>query len=193
MGLFSSRLSAFRVVGVFQSGRRAFLAKKYDEALKYFQVAAQSSPDYVFVSGNFREGIWTYIGRTQYYLAQLAEAQQSLERAILSNQDDCFAKLFLGLTFARGNGHSNGQREIESGLRGLYDWIEQANSADPFDALWDPQREIRGEIGKCLAKIANKEVDWQELIASGEWLGQRMEDEINLVRRDEGRRLNEES
>jgi hypothetical protein len=193
MGLFSSRLSAFRVVGVFQSGRRAFLAKKYDEALKYFQVAAQSSPDYVFVSGNFREGIWTYIGRTQYYLAQLAEAQQSLERAIFSNQDDCLARLFLGLTFARGNDHSNGQREIESGLGGLYDWIEQANSTDPFNAYWDPQGEIRGEIERTLAQIADKKFDWQKLIESGEWVGQRMEEEIDLVRRDEGRRLNEET
>ena len=186
-------LTSFRIAGQFQSGRRAFLAKKCEDALKYFQRVEQSNPDYVFVSGNFREGIWTFIGRAQYSLGQLAEARQSLERAILSNQDDCFAKLFLGLTFARGNDHSNGQREIESGLRGLYDWIEQANAADPFDALWDPQREIRVEIKKCLAKIANKEVDWQEFIASGEWLGERMENEIDHVRRDEGRRLSEEN
>ena len=186
-------LTSFRIAGQFQSGRRAFLAKKYEDAFKYFQQVGQSNPDYVFVSRNFRESIWTFVGRARYNLGQLAEARQSLERAGFSNQDDCLARLFLGLTFARGNDHSNGQREIESGLRGLYDWIEQANSADPFNALWDPQREIRVEIEKYLAKIANKEVDWQELIASGEWLGQRMENEIDLVRRDEGRRLNEET
>ena len=49
------------------------------------------------------------------------------------------------------------------------------------------------EIEKCLAKIANKGADWQEVIASGEWLGQRMEDEIDQVQRDEGRRFSEES
>ena len=177
--------TSFRIAGHFQSGRRAFLAKKYDDALKYFQEATQSNPDYVFVSGNFRESIWAFIGRAQYYLSQFAEARQSLERAVFANPNECLAKLFLGLTFARGNDRSNGLREIESGLRGLYDWIEQANAADPFNAPWDPQREIRAEIEKTLAQIANKEVDWQELIASGEWVGQRMEDEIDLVRRDE--------
>ena len=186
-------LTPFRIAGQFQSGRRAFLAKKYEDALKYFQRVEQSNPDYVFVSGNFREGIWTFIGRAQYSLGQLAEARQSLERAILSNRDDCFAKLFLSLIFARGNDHSNGQREIESGLRGLYDWIEQANAADPFNAAWDTRREIRGEIETALAKIADRKVDWQELIASGEWLGQRMAEEIDQIRRDEGRRLNEET
>jgi tetratricopeptide (TPR) repeat protein len=186
-------LTSFRIAGQFQSGRRAFLAKKYEDALKYFQQVAQSHPDYVFVSRNFRESIWTFIARAQYNLGQLAEARQSLERAVFSNQDDCLAKLFLGLTFARGNDHSNGLREIESGLRGLYDWIEQASSADPFNAHWDPQGEIRGEIERTLAQIADKKFDWQKLIESGEWVGQRMEDEIDLVRRDEGRRLNGET
>jgi len=193
MGLFSSVFSGFRVAGKFQFGRRAFLAKKYEDALRYFQRVAQSNPDYIFVSGNFRESIWTFIGRAQYYLGQFGDARQSLERAILVNPNDCLAKLFLGLTFARENDYSNGQRGIESGLRGLYDWIGQANSADQFNVLWDPQREIRMEIEKCLAKIANKGADWQEVIASGEWLGQRMEDEIDQVQRDESRRFSEES
>jgi tetratricopeptide (TPR) repeat protein len=186
MALFSSGLSAFRIAGQFQSGRRAFLAKKYDEALKYFEKAAQGNPDYVFVSGNFREGIWTYIVRAQYCLGQLFEAWQSLERAIFINKDDCLAKLYSGLTFARRQDYSNGLREIESGLRGLHDWIEQANSSNPFSAPWDPQREIRREIENNLAQIDCKTVDWQKLISSAEWLGQRMEDEIDHVRLDEG-------
>jgi len=189
MGLFSSAMSGFRVDGKLQSGRRAFLAKKYEDALKYFQRVAQSNPDYIFVSGNFRESIWTFIGRAQYYLSQFGDARQSLERAILANPDDCLAKLFLGLTFVRGNDLATGRRELESGLRCLYGWIEQANSNDPFNAFWDSQREIRVEIEKCLAQIANKQVDEKEFMATGEWLGQRMEEEIDNVRRDESRRL----
>jgi len=188
---FASALRAFRAAVRFQSGRRAFLAKKYEEALKYFRQAAQTDPAYVFVSGNFREGIWTFIGRTQYNLERLAEARQSLQRAVAASPDDCLAKLFLGLILARGNEHAEGRRELESGLRCLYGWIEQANSRDPFNAFWDPQREIRAVIEKCLAQIFNKELDFQELVASGEWLGQRMEEEIDHVRRDESRRLNE--
>ena len=186
MGFLSSGLSAFRIARQFQSGRQAFVSKKYDEALKYFQAAARSSSDYVFVSGNFREGIWTYIGRTQYNLGQLAEARQSLERAVMTHKDDDLARLYLGLTLARRNDHSDGLREIESGLRGLHDWIEQANSKNPFNAFWDPRREIRDEIENNLSTIVNKKIDWQKLIASADRLGQRMEDEIDLVRRDEG-------
>jgi hypothetical protein len=78
-------------------------------------------------------------------------------------------------------------------IRGLHDWIEQVNSSNPFSALWDPQREIRGEIEKNLAEIACKKVDWQKLISSAEWLGQKMEDEIDQVRRDEARGLNDET
>jgi len=186
---FSSALRAFRVAGQFQSGRRAFLAKKYEEALKYFRQAAQTDADYAFVSGNFREGIWTFIGRTQYNLEQFTAARESLERAVAANPSDCLAKLFLGLTFVRGNDLATGRRELESGLRCLYGWIEQANSTDPFNAFWDSQREIRVEIEKCLAQIANKQVDEKEFMATGEWLGQRMEEEIDNVRRDESRRL----
>jgi hypothetical protein len=31
----------------------------------------------------------------------------------------------------------------------------------------------------------SKELDWQKLISDGEWLGKRMEAEIDLARRDE--------
>jgi len=188
--LFSA-CDSFKTGGQFQSGRQAFVAKKYDEAFKYFQVVAQSDPDYVFVSGNFREGIWTYIGRSQYNLGRIAEARQSLERAVITHKDDDLARLYLGLTLVGQNDHSSALREIERGLKGLDDWIKQANAKNPFNAFWDPRREIRGEIETTLAQIADKKVDWPKLIASGEWLGQRMEDEIDLVRRDENRRLNE--
>ena len=189
---FSSALRAFRVAGGFQSGRRAFLGKNYEKALKYFQQAAQRNPNYVFVSGNFREGIWTFIGRAQYNLERFAEARQSLERAVAANANDCLARLFLGLTFAREHEPAKGRRELESGLRCLYGWIEQANSNDSFNAFWDPQREIRAAVERCLAQISNNELDDQTLIASGEWLGQRMEEEIDQVRRDENRRLSEQ-
>jgi hypothetical protein len=36
--------------------------------------------------------------------------------------------------------------------------------------------------------ISGKKVDWQKLSSSGEWLGPRMEDEIDRVRRQESQR-----
>jgi hypothetical protein len=40
--------------------------------------------------------------------------------------------------------------------------------------------------------ISNKDIDRQQLIASAEWIGKRMEEEIDLVRRDEQRRFRDQ-
>ena len=73
-------------------------------------------------------------------------------------------------------------------MKGLYDWIEYYESSKPFEALWDPGREIRSTIEKELKLIAANKIDWSQLIPNAEWLGQRFEDEIDQVRRQESRR-----
>ena len=40
-------------------------------------------------------------------------------------------------------------------------------------------------IKTALDMIASKDIDWQKLIANGEWIGYKMEDEIDRARRDE--------
>ena len=40
--------------------------------------------------------------------------------------------------------------------------------------------------------LSSKDADRQQLISSAEWIGQRMEEEIDLVRRDEQRFMNRE-
>jgi hypothetical protein len=35
--------------------------------------------------------------------------------------------------------------------------------------------------------ISSNKIDWQQLISNAEWLGQKMEDEIDQVRRQESR------
>ena len=145
------------------------------------------------MSGNFRESVWTFIGRAQYYLGQFAEARQSLERSLQANQDEHLARLCLALTLVHQSDRSNGLREVKSGLEGLRDWIDQANSKSPSVALWDPQREIRGAIETALRRLDNKQIDWRELIGSADSIVQRFDDEIDHVRRDETRRLNNET
>ena len=66
-----------------QSGRQALLVNKPEDALGYFQQVAQINSNYIFQSGLYREGIWTYVGRSQYILGRLPEARQSLEKALL--------------------------------------------------------------------------------------------------------------
>jgi tetratricopeptide (TPR) repeat protein len=184
MVIFLSGCDSFKVAGQFQSGRQAFLAKNYEAALTSFQQVARSDPNYIFQSGLYRQGIWNYVGRAQYYTGKLSEARQSLERAY---QDDHLARLYLGLTRASTNDSANGARDIENGMKGLYEWIEHYESSKPFEAFWDPRREIRSAIEKDLKMISTDKIDWQQLIPNAEWIGQKMEDEIDQVRRQESR------
>jgi tetratricopeptide (TPR) repeat protein len=82
MVFFLSGCDSFKVAGQFQSGRQAFLAKNYEEALTYFQRAARGNPNYIFESALYRQGIWSYIGRAQYNLGKLQDARESLDRAL---------------------------------------------------------------------------------------------------------------
>jgi tetratricopeptide (TPR) repeat protein len=187
MVFFLSGCDSFKIGGQFQSGRQAFLAKNYEEALTYFQKVAQSKPDYMFESVFYRQGVWNYIGRAQYHIGKFDDARGSLERALSVYRDDHLARLYLGLTRARRGDNANGARDIQSGMKGLYDWLEYYESSRPFEAFWDPRREMRSAIEKDLAMLSANRIDEQRLMADAEWLGQRMEDEIDQVRRQESR------
>ena len=187
MVFFLSGCDSFKIGGQFQSGRQAFLAKNYEEALTYFQQVAQSTPNYMFESVFYRQGVWNYIGRAQYHMGKFDDARWSLERALSVYQDDHLARLYLGLARARSGDSNNGARDIQSGMKGLYDWLEYYESSRPFEAFWDPRREMRSAIEKDLAMISGSRIDEQRLMANAEWLGERMEDEIDQVRRQESR------
>src|SRR3970040_313567 len=94
--------------GHFQAGRQALLANDPERALAYFLEAAQGDPEYVYRSMLFSEGIWTYVGRTQYATGRLKEGRTSLERALALDKDDNLAKLYLGLAVARSGDFSTG-------------------------------------------------------------------------------------
>jgi tetratricopeptide (TPR) repeat protein len=187
MVFFLSGCDSFKIGGHFQSGRQAFLAKNYEEALTYFQRVAQSNPNYMFESVFYRQGVWNYIGRAQYHMGKFDDARGSLERALSIYQDDHLARLYLGLARARDGDSANGARDMQSGMKGLYDWLEYYESSRPFEAFWDPGREMRSAIEKDLAMISGNRIDEQRLMANAEWLGQRMENEIDQVRRQESR------
>jgi tetratricopeptide (TPR) repeat protein len=182
--------AAYQAAGQVQSGRQALLINKPEDALAYFLEVAKSNPDYIFQSESYREGIWTYVGRSQYSLGYYPQARQSLEKALSIYQDDYLAQIYLGLTLMRLNEDPRGLKELDRGTKGLYDWLEYMNRTMPYTAFWDPRREIRSELEKDMDMIAGKEINRQELITSAEWIGQRMENEIDEVRRDEQRYRN---
>jgi tetratricopeptide (TPR) repeat protein len=167
-------------------GRQAFLTGNNEAAVSYFQRAAKTNPDYVYGTA-LRQGIWSYVGRSEYASGRLPQARQSLERALAANRQEDIARLYLGLTIARAGDRQAGVKEIEGGLRGINEWLEYVNEAHKFSfgQYWDPRREIRSTIQTDLAMISGRDLDWEKLVADSEWLGKRMEEESDRARRQE--------
>lgn len=182
--------AAFTTSTQVQSGRRALLVNDAERALPYFLAAAESDPNYVYRSVHFSEGIWTYVGRTQYATKRYGEARPSLERALKADPNDNLARLYLGLTLTRTGEDARGYKEILGAMRRIHDWLEYIQRTRPFEAYWDPLREIRKAIEVHLPSGPGSDaVISERLIADGEWLGDKMEDEIERVRQDERRQF----
>jgi len=191
LAAFVLACASFQVGGEVNSGRQAFLIGNNESALAYFQSAAQKDPNYVYGTA-LRQGIWSYVGRTEYTNGRLPQAKESLERALAANPAEPIARLYLGLTLARAGDRQRGLKEIEAGLKGIYDWIEYTTQAFRFSfgQYWDPSREIRSAIQKDLAMISGRDLDWQKLIADAEWAGKQTEEESDRARADESRERN---
>jgi tetratricopeptide (TPR) repeat protein len=179
-----------------QSGRQALIKGDNETALGYFYSAAQRDPDYVYTTGSSqRQGVWSYVGRTEYLTGRFPQARQTLERALAANREEDIARLYLGLTLAREGDRQRGLMEIESGMQGINNFLDYINQAQRFSIgqYWDPGRDIRGAIQTNLAMISGKDLDWQRLIADTEWLGIRMERESDLARRQEAQARSRDS
>jgi tetratricopeptide (TPR) repeat protein len=181
--------AAMQIAGQVQRGRVALSARDHEAALGYFLEAAKSDPQYVYHYLGFSEGIWTYLGRAQYATGRYGEARQSLERALATDEYDNLARLYLGLALARGGDYSAGLREITAAMKAIHEWLDYINDARRFEPRWDPAREMRGAIEKVLAETPGRAIDSAQLIATAEWLGERLEREVEFVREDERRRF----
>jgi tetratricopeptide (TPR) repeat protein len=170
-------------------GRQALLVDKNETAQYYFQNAAKVSPNYTYWSVGLLQGVWSYVGRTEYLTGRYPQARQSLERALSAdrNENKEIARLYLGLTLAREGDRQRGVKEIEAGMRGINDWLDYVNRAFPYTygRYWDASYNIRSAIQTDLAMISARDVDLPQLIAAGEWLGIRMEVESNAAKRQQ--------
>ena len=194
LGLLITGCASLQIGGEFLSGRRALLTGNNEAALAYFQSTAQKDPTYTYGTA-YRQGVWSYLGRVEYAIGRLPQAQQTLEKALAANRQEDLARLYLGLTLARSGDRQRALKEIEGGMRGIHDWIEWVTQTHRFSfgQFWDPTREIRQAIQTDLAMISGREFDWQKLIAEGEWLGNQMEEEIDRARQDETRQHSREN
>jgi tetratricopeptide (TPR) repeat protein len=182
-----SGCTSLRVGSEFGSGRQAYLAGNNDVALSYFQSAAQTDPDYSWLGFISRQGIWSYVGRTEYLTGKLPQARESLEKALSMRRDEELARLYLGLTLTRTGDRPQGLKAIGDAMKGIYDASEYVtqNFRWTWGRFWDPSREIRSACQDNLAMLSGKDVDLERLIANGEWLGKRVEQEIDWARRDQ--------
>jgi tetratricopeptide (TPR) repeat protein len=186
--LSATGCTSLRTGGEVQYGRQALLEGKSEAALGYFYSAAQTDPNYVYATGSSpKQSVWSYVGRSEYLTGRLPQARQTLERALAGNREEDIARLYLGLTLARAGDRERGLKEIESGMRGINNFLDYINEAQRYSIgqYWDPDRDIRGAIQLNLAMISGKDVDWQRLTTDTEWLGIRMEQESDLARRQE--------
>src|ERR1700730_16678874 len=162
---FLSGCASFQAATNVEAGRQAFLIGNNEAALGYFESAAQIDPNYVYGTA-LTENIWSYVGRSEYTIGNLAQARNSLEKALSLNKGEDMARLYLGLTLARSGDRQQGLKEIQAGMRGISDWSEYIARVDrySFGQFWDTRREIRFAIQTDLAIMDNKALDWEKLI-----------------------------
>jgi len=194
--VFLAGCTSLQTGGELQYGRQALLKGSNETALGYFYSAAQRDPNYVYATGSSpKQGVWSYVGRSEYLTGRLPQARETLERALVTNRQEDIARLYLGLTLAREGDRQRGLEEIESGMRGINSFLDYINQAQRFSIgqYWDPGRAIRSTIQSDLAMISGKDLDWQRLIEDTEWLGIRMEQESDLARRQEAQARSRDS
>ena len=164
-------------------------AGNYPGALSYFQSAAQTDPNYVF-GAQLREGTLSFLGRAQYLNGQLEPARGTLQKAVAQTGDYnnvALAQLYLGMTQARLGDRQGGLPNIESGTKGILDFLNymQQNFRYSFGKYWDTGNAIRNAANANLAMIAAGNFDWSMLISNSEALAMRFEREADQAKRDE--------
>ena len=167
-------------------GRQAMFAGNNQVALDYFSAAAKTDPNYVWGT-ELREGTLSFLGREQYLNGQLAAARDTLQKALAQHQSDHLARLYLGLTLARQGDRQAGLRDIESGMKGIKDFLNYITTtfALSFGQYWDPGRAIRNSVDSNLAMIAKGNFDWPTLISNAETLAMNFEQEPDNARQQQ--------
>jgi tetratricopeptide (TPR) repeat protein len=188
VSLLLASCASLQIGGEFQSGRQALLRGDNQTALAYFQSVSQKDPNYIYGTA-YEQGIFSYLGRTEYLTGKLPQARQTLEKALAGKGEPDLARLYLGLTLAREADRTRGLKEMEAGMRGIHNWIEYVTEAHRFSfgQYWDPAREIRSTIQSDLAALSGRDIDMSKVIMSGEWIAKRMEEESDKARLDEAR------
>ena len=175
--------------GDVDQGRQALLEGNYKRALGLFQDAEKVDPKYLYGT-ELREGVSSFLGRTQYLTGNYTQARQTLERALSRHRSDNVARLYLGLTMYRLGDQKAALTNIQRGMQGIYNFLQYINTNFRYEygKDWDTGGTIEGGIKSNLAMISSGKIDWPQLIADGERLGIGIEQEEENFRNFFGRR-----
>ena len=184
---FLSGCASFDAGSDLQRGRYALMRGDSKLAVGHFQRASEIDPNLFYRVGPMKEGVWTYLGRAHYNSGNIKAAEAALEQARKRHPDDSFAPLYLGLTFSKSGDRQRAVQELQTGLKGLDDWFDYITTKGIDQAYWDPGAYIRTDIDAQLARIENKEINWPELVAGSERIGQQIEEEVDKVKVDKRR------
>jgi tetratricopeptide (TPR) repeat protein len=179
--LFISACSG--VGGDVQAGRNALQTGRPNDAVGYLVRAADAEPNYK-LPYRVPAGVLGYLGRAYLETGQAQEARQTLEKAVALDKDDPFAHLYLGVALLRTGERERGRKEINDGLRAIYDTLEYIAADRVYGYFWDPGMDIRNDTRRLLAA----KLDDTELAIAAERIGRQFDEEIDRARRDEGRR-----
>jgi hypothetical protein len=102
------------------------------------------------------------------------------------------ARLYLGITLVRQDQRERGLQETTAGLNAIYQWLDYIEANLPQGIYWDSNREVRSEIERVLKQITDRRLSAERVIETAEWVGNRMEWEIDAARRDEQMSRNRE-
>jgi len=190
---FVSACATVQTAGQVEAGKQALFTGDNQTALGYFQEAAQADPNAVY-GATLRLGIFTYLGQAQYLTGNYAQARQSLQKALYQHPGDNVARLYLGLAQARLGDRQTGLKNIQAGMSGIANFLNYLNTnfAYSFGQFWDPAGTIRASIKSDLAMASSGNIDWPQLIAAGERLGIRIEEEEEKARQQQSQQLDME-
>jgi tetratricopeptide (TPR) repeat protein len=185
LSIWLSACASFQVAGDIAHGRQALIAGDNQAALGYFQAAEQVDPAYIYGT-ELRQGVLSYLGRAQYLTGNYAQARSTLETALSQNQSDNIARLYLGLTLARQGETQKALPDIDSAMKGIYDFLSYITDTFSFGygQYWDPGRDIRSATERDRAMIASGKIDWPTLIADGESIALKTEREPDQARQN---------
>jgi tetratricopeptide (TPR) repeat protein len=178
--IFLASCAGLQIAQDVQQGRNALNTGQPVTAVGYLRRAADLDPNY-HAPDVLGESVLTYLGRAEYETGNFSAAQIVLAKALAGNEQDHTARLYLGLTQLRSGDGDRGRRDVETGLKGIHARLESLGGSPYSGIYWDPARQIRSEIQRTLGG----KVESTELIRMAEWVGMKLEDEVNIARRHE--------